>query len=198
MPDTLPAPGFGTDPARGGGLNHADVTLRDGRVVCLRPIRASDEGELLQAFDRLSPEARYMRFMRVVKAPNLDRVHRTLANFPQGGDAIVATVPATDGIDIVGSATFIILDDNTSCEFAISVASSYGGAGLGRALMQSVIDAARQRGLKQMEGFILAVNQPMLALARRMGFSVAGDPEDSSVRICRLLLQGVGSGVPAG
>lgn len=172
------------------------MTLRDGRVVQVRPIRVSDEGELLQAFDRLSPEARYMRFMRVVKAPNLDRLRRTLADFPRTGNAFVATAPAEDGIDIVGSATFILLDDGTSCEFAISVASSFGGVGLGRALMQAIIDDARRRGVMQMEGFILAANQPMLSLARRMGFAVAPDPEDPSVRICHLPLQGSGSGGP--
>lgn len=198
MSDACTAPGFGADPSRIREMNGVDVSLRDGRVVHLRPILASDEAELLQAFDRLSPEARYMRFMRVVKAPNPERLRQTLANFPKGGDAIVATVPAADGIDIVGSATFMILDDDASCEFAISVASRYGGAGLGRALMRLIIDAARQRGLKQMEGFILASNQPMLGLARRMGFTVAADPEDASVRICRLPLHGAGPGRPAG
>jgi len=44
-----------------------DVTLRNGRAVHLRAIRSSDEEELLQAFDRFSPEDRYMRFMRHVR-----------------------------------------------------------------------------------------------------------------------------------
>jgi hypothetical protein len=39
-----------------------------------------------------------------------------------------------------------------------------------------------------MEGFVLAVNQPMLRLARRLGFSVSPDPDDPSLRICRLRL----------
>jgi acetyltransferase len=39
-----------------------------------------------------------------------------------------------------------------------------------------------------MEGFVLTENQPMLRLARRLGFSVAPDPEDPSIRICRLQL----------
>lgn len=196
MNGSLPVARPQGEPATSRQGHESDVALRDGRVVHVRPIRVSDENELLQAFDRLSPEARFMRFMRVVKAPNLERLRRTLASFPQGGDAFVASVPAADGIDIVGSATFIILDDRASCEFAITVVSSFGGAGLGRALMQSIIDAARRRGLKQMEGFILAANQPMLALARRMGFTVAPDPEDPSVRICRLPLQGAGPDVP--
>jgi acetyltransferase len=187
--EPLPAPRFGTDPARDGGFNGVDATLRDGRAVHLRPIRASDEAEVLQAFDRLSPDARYMRFMRVVKAPNLERLRKTLAAFPQGGDAIIATVPAADGIDIVGSATYIILDDPTSCEFAISVAAAYGGAGLGSTLMRAIIDAAGRRGLKEMEGFVLSVNQPMLRLASRMGFELSRDPEDPSVRLCRLKLR---------
>ena len=39
-----------------------------------------------------------------------------------------------------------------------------------------------------MEGFVLAANKPMLKLAARVGFSVAPDPDDRSVRICRLRL----------
>ena len=40
-----------------------------------------------------------------------------------------------------------------------------------------------------MEGFVLAENQPMLRLARRLGFSVERDPDDASVRVCRLPLR---------
>ncbi len=165
-----------------------DVVLRDGRAVHLRSICATDEEELLQAFERFSPQARYMRFMRVVRSLDMARLRKTLAAFPQGGDSIVAVVPAADGIDIVGGATFVILDDPSVCEFSISVAADYGGAGLGSMLMRAIIDTARRRGLKEMEGFVLAANQPMLRLARRMGFTVSRDPEDSSVRICRLPL----------
>jgi acetyltransferase len=180
---------FQREPAGGGEFRRADAAMRDGRVVHLRSIRASDEAEVVQAFERLSPDARYMRFMRVVKAPDLERLRKTLAAFPCGGDTIIATVPAADGIDIVGSATYVILDDPTHCEFAISVASDHGGVGLGSTLMRAMIDAASRRGLKQMEGFVLAVNQPMLRLASRMGFTVSRDPEDPSVRLCRLALQ---------
>jgi acetyltransferase len=54
--------------------------------------------------------------------------------------------------------------------------------------MRVLIDAAAARGLTEMEGFVLAENQPMLRLAKRLGFSVAPDPEDRAVRICRLPL----------
>lgn len=170
------------------GFTDIDATLRDGRTVHLRAIRPTDEAELLQAFNRLSPDARYMRFMRAVREPNMERLHKTLASLPERGAAIVATVPADDGFDIVGSATYMIEADPTKCEFAITVQATYGGTGLGRTLMTALIDLARRRGLKTMEGFVLADNASMLGLARRVGFGVARDPDDSSIRICTLQL----------
>jgi acetyltransferase len=167
-----------------------DATLRDGRSVRIRTIRTTDEAELLQAFDRLSPEARYMRFMRAVREPDLNRLRKALAAFPASGVGLVATVPAADGIDIVGTSVCIFEADGTSGEFAISVAGDYGGAGLGGTLMRTLIEVCRQRGLKQMEGFVLAANKPMLGLAKRLGFGIAADPEDRSVCICRLPLAG--------
>jgi RimJ/RimL family protein N-acetyltransferase len=165
-----------------------EITLRDGRSVHLRAVRPTDEAEIVQAFDRMSEDARYMRFMRFVREPNMERLRKALASFPESGVGIVATVPADDGIDIVGSAIAIIGSEPTSCEFAINVATEFGGAGLASTLMKVLIDAMSQRGLKQIEGFVLAENQPMLRLARRLGFTIAPDPDDRAVRICRLQL----------
>ena len=54
--------------------------------------------------------------------------------------------------------------------------------------MTTLIDEARRRGLKEMEGFVLTQNQSMLRLAKRLGFRIAYEPGDASVRICRLTL----------
>jgi hypothetical protein len=100
---TAPEPGH--DP--GSGIASSDITLCDGRVVRLRTACPADEAELLQAFERLSNDARYMRFMRAVREPDLERVRSALASFPEGGIGLVATVPAADGVDIVGSAVAV-------------------------------------------------------------------------------------------
>jgi len=169
------------------GFTEFDFALRDGRTVHVRAMRPTDEAELVQAFTRIGEDARYMRFMRFVREPNLDRVRKALASFPEGGIGIVATVPAADGIDIAGSATYLVGNANI-CEFAISVASDFGGVGLASALLTALIAAAKRRGMVEMDGFVLSINQPMLRLARRLGFSIAPDPEDGAVRICRLRL----------
>ena len=115
-------------------------------------------------------------------------VRKVLASFPERGMGIVATVPAADGVDIAGSATYVIGNDPAICEFAITVASDFGGVGLASTLLAALIGAAKSRGLTEMDGYVLAANHPMLRLARRLGFSVAPDPEDGNVRICRLRL----------
>lgn len=170
------------------GFAEFDSVLRDGRGVHLRAVRPADEAEFLQAFERLGPDARYMRFMRSVREPNRERLRTVLASFPADGVGLVATVAAADGFDIAGSAVAIFTSDRSSCEFAITVASAFGGSGLATVLMTALIDAARRRGIGEMEGFVLGANQPMLRLARRLGFSIAPDPEDASIRLCRLRL----------
>ncbi len=165
-----------------------EIALRNGRTVRVRAIVPEDEEELLQAFERLSAETRYLRFMHAVKSANVPRLRKALQSFPEKGLAIAATVPADDGIDIVGSASFAVGPKGDDCEFAVTVADGWGGAGLGRTLMGLLIEAARRRGLREMMGFVLADNGPMLGLARRLGFKVGRDPDDFSVCICRLPL----------
>jgi acetyltransferase len=169
-------------------MNAFDLTLRDGRVVHLRAIAPADEAEILQTFDRLSDEAKYMRLMRVVRELDVERVRRGIASFPDAGIGIVATVPAADGIDIVGSAIAVFGGDRTQCEFAITVVSEFGGVGLATAIMTTLIDEARHRGLKVMEGIVLTQNQSMLRLAKRLGFSIGPEPGDPTVRKCRMTL----------
>jgi acetyltransferase len=171
------------------GFEPVDLDLRNGRTVHVRAIVPSDEEELLQAFDLLSGEARYMRFMHAIREPNRQRLRAVLATMPERGLAIAATVSAQDGIDIVGTATFMIAPDRRTCEFAISVADAWAGAGLGSALMRLLIDSARRRGLREMEGFVLAENAAMLRLASRLGFRTSRHPDDYGVRVCRLALE---------
>lgn len=166
-----------------------DARLRDGRQVHIRPLVPADEDELLQAFHRLGAEARYMRFMVAVRSPDVKRLREVLQSFPARGCAIAATVPARDGIDIVGAASCMLLPGDTSCEFAITIVPDWGGAGLGRILMETIVAAARARGIQVMRGYILSRNAPMLRLAQRLGFATRRDPDDPSVKIATLDLR---------
>ena len=163
-----------------------EATLRDGRRVRIRAIRPDDRDEVVQAFDRLSRESRYMRFM----APMLKLPEQILEQTLHLHDAhelgLVAEIAAPDGIDIVAGARYYVLPGGERCEFAVTVADRWQGAGLASRLMRTLIQGAGARGLKRMEGFVLAENSRMLALARRLGFTVQTDPQDATVMIVRL------------
>jgi acetyltransferase len=161
---------------------------RRGTRIRVREILPSDEEEIVQGFERLSPGSRYMRFMTAKSSLDIPRLRALLASFPASGQSIVATIPAADGIDIIGTASYVTDSGTTRCEFGIAVADAWSGAGLGCLLMRTLIDMARRRGLREMHGYVLAENRAMLQLARRLGFSVEPDPGDYSVRLCRLRL----------
>lgn len=75
-----------------------------------------------------------------------------------------------------------------TCEFAVTVADDWHGAGLARRLMELLIANARERGLRCMEGQVLAVNTPMRRLAKRLGFSDRPCPDDAALRLVSLEL----------
>jgi GNAT superfamily N-acetyltransferase len=119
-------------------------------------------------------------------------MRRSVARLLDRGLAIVATVAAADGIDIVGGASCVVGSDPHACEFAVTVVDGWDGIGLGSQLLRQLIEAARRRGLRQMEGYVLATNQPMLQLAKALGFESRPDPEDYGVRVVRLDLLAAG------
>jgi RimJ/RimL family protein N-acetyltransferase len=163
-----------------------EVKLRDRRRVRLREIRPDDRDEVRQAFDRLSSESRYTRFMSHVSELSPQMLERAVLRQTERELGLVAEINAPDGIDIVAGARYYVEGDGESCEFAITVADGWQGVGLASRLMRELIQVARLRGLKHMEGFVLAGNNAMLNVARRLGFTVNADPNDAMVKIVRL------------
>lgn len=157
--------------------------LRDGREVSLRAIAHTDAPEIVQAFERLSDESRYFRFMSHKK--QLDDAALLRGVNPRTGRdaAIVATIPAADGIDIVGAAQYVPASDadTKTCEFAITVAEDWRGGGLATELLASLVRRARRDGYATMEGWVVAENTAVLALSRRLKFKVEAVAGDATV-----------------
>jgi L-amino acid N-acyltransferase YncA len=166
------------------------VRLRDGREVTLRAIAEADAAEILQAFERLSAESRYYRFMQHKKQLNSSALERGVHPVPGRDFAFVATVPAADGIDIVGAAQYVRAESGRgkTCELAITVADDWRGSGLAHRLLASLVRRARRDGYRTMEGWVMAGNLAMLGLARKLGFKVEPAPAEVGVlRIRRAL-----------
>ena len=158
----------------------------DGVRVTLRPIRPDDVARERDFIRALSDEARYQRFMATVGEMPASQLH-TLTNVDQRRDLALAATVDRDGREaFVGVARFGVDTSGAGCEFAVVVSDDWHGTGLAGILMQALIDVARHRGLRTMEGFVLATNSRMLKLARQLGFRQLADAESrETVRVVR-------------
>jgi RimJ/RimL family protein N-acetyltransferase len=164
------------------------VKLRDGREVMLREIQAQDKEGMLAAFQRLSADSRYTRFMMAMRDPSPAMLDAATHPVPDQEFALVA-VSVDAGFDnIVAGARYIRAPGSDTCEFAVTVADDWHGLGLANRLLGILIASARTHGLQCMEGYVLAVNTPMRRLARRLGFVDRPCPDDASLRVMSMSL----------
>lgn len=149
----------------------------------MRAIAEADTSAIVHAFARLSADSRYFRFNQYKKRLNDAALQRGVHPRPGCDFAFVATIPAADGIDIVGATQYVRADElnEKTCEFAITVAEDWRSIGLGRTLLASLVRRARRDGYAVMEGWVIAENAPMLRLARKLGFKIDPVPGDATV-----------------
>ena len=151
--------------------------LRSGEALKLRPIRPEDADLECAFVAGMSEQSRYRRFMQHL--PTL--TPQMLARFTQVDYDRELALIALDGDPaaeaIVAVARYVGNPDHESAEFAIAVADAWHGRGLGRAMMQALIACATKRGFRRLVGVVLASNEPMLAMCRKLGFAVERDPE---------------------
>lgn len=169
----------------------ADAVLRFAVAtpVTIRPQRA-DDGALLTEFVRgLSPAARYQRFhmtLTDVSAALLERLTRIA---PPRELALLATLGSGPREIVLAEARYGDADDGSDArDFALAVGDAWQRVGIGARLLRELMRRAARFGVRRLAGDVLVANQPMLALARRFGFSLRRHPADARlVRVDRTL-----------
>jgi acetyltransferase len=145
--------------------------LADGRMVTIRPIRPQDDAAAKAFFDRLSPQARRMRFMKWLRSMNSGLVH-TLTHVDYEGRMAFVCEAHGGGSQIVGEARYIAVPRSKSCDFAIVIADDWHKSGIAGLLMLALMDYARGQGFERMESIVLRENRDMVGFARSLGFEV--------------------------
>lgn len=159
--------------------------LADGTEVVIRPIRPEDAVLTQEFVHNLSEASRYARFMNSVQELSESMLVRFTQIDYSREMALLAVTDVQDKEVELGVARFAINPDAESCEFALVVADSMHGKGLGNKLMIALMDAARSKGLKSMEGEVLKDNASMLKLMARLGFNIEKSTEDDSIKSVR-------------
>jgi RimJ/RimL family protein N-acetyltransferase len=150
------------------------ITLKSGRTVLIRPISPTDGPGLRAAYDRLSPESKYRRFLS--PKPHLSTAETRYLVQIDGRDHVALVATPVDAPDeILAVARFVRLDDPEQAEFAVVVGDPFQQEGLGTALMESLRVAAGANGITSFKATMLAENLPAHHLVR--GFAATPTAE---------------------
>lgn len=151
-------------------LCEIETRLSDGRAVCLRTIRPSDEARIREGISEMSGRSRYLRFFSAFREPP---------------DSIVKRLSAVDGHDHIGWGA-ILLDgddcppiaaahairsetDPETGELAIAVLDDYQRLGLARKLIAALLADCLHENLLHLEMQILGENHSATSLVLSLG-----------------------------
>lgn len=159
----------------------ADVVLRDGSTVRVRPVRGEDEEAFFEFLCGLSPDSLALRFFGAMSGEGLRRSAREMAR--GRGDDYFALV-GTLGFQarVVGHAMYAGARADHA-EVAFLVADRCQGQGLGSALLGQLAQIASQRGINLFEASVRPQNHQMLKVFQDSGFVVQVRPEPGEIRV---------------
>jgi RimJ/RimL family protein N-acetyltransferase len=142
---------------------HRTMALADGTQVQVREIEPGDAPALQRLVGRLSEQSVYLRFF----GPMNELSDKKAKHFAEvdGEDqyALVALDPQDDG-EIVAVVRYDREGGTDRAEYAALVEDRLQGRGLGLGLTHALIQAARERGVKNLEALVLPENRGMIRL----------------------------------
>jgi acetyltransferase len=151
------------------------VTVAGVGEFLLRPVRPEDAPAFDRLATRLQPEDVRMRFFSAFKEfPTTLRARLTQIDY----DREMAFVLFDARNDVAGVGRLAADPDGTRAEFAVLVRSDLKGRGIGRLLMDRLIAYAKERGIGEIFGDVLAENEAMLALCRDLGCHLSPPSQD--------------------
>lgn len=156
-----------------------EVLLRDGTRLVVRPIRADDADALVALHARLSSDTIYRRYFGV--RPHLSPAE--VARFTQvDGHARFALVAVRDAA-LVAVARYESRPGDSGAELAVVVDDALHHQGVGRLMLERLVDVAREAGLQTLAADVLAGNAAMLALLRTLGLPRRSESDGETVSV---------------
>lgn len=163
---------------------HQELRLTNGRLVLIRPIRPDDAAPLTAAFDLLQPEQVRQHLLHSARELTEEVADRLCRPDPHTEFILVAAEPYPAGEAMVAAiARAAIVPSTRSGEFSIVLSKHIAEMGLGRQLMQRLVRWSRGKRLEQLYGDVPSDNQPLLDLAKSLGFQREADGDDGLTRV---------------
>lgn len=181
--DALPRPAIRPYPTR----YVLRRSLKDGTPVVIRPILPEDEPRIVAFHKTLSDRSVYNRYFVPLKLSERIAHERLVRVCFSDYDREIPLVtefrpdPSAPALIIgIGRLSKEHLLDQA--EFAIVISDAWQGRGLGRQLLELLIQIARDERLSRLVGHILVGNREMQHVCRKLGFRIRHHPGDSECR----------------
>jgi acetyl coenzyme A synthetase (ADP forming)-like protein len=148
----------------------ADVALRDGTTVHVRPASPGDAPELQSLFQRLSADSLYLRFFSAaIDMPRM--VHWAADVDYERRDGLVAVTGPAERI-VAHAGWERERDRPERAEIALVIDDEFQGRGLGTILLGQLAESARALGVELFVAEVLSGNHQMIQVFRDSGFAV--------------------------
>ncbi len=159
------------------------VTLRAGEQVFLRPVKPTDERMVQEFFYSMSDREVYYRFLHAIKAfPRKDMQRMVNVDYHREM-AIVAVTGEIGHERIVGLGRYVLgQGDMPEVDFAVHL--QFQGKGLGRAIMNALVDIAKDRGFRGICACVMPENQASLRILYSLGYAVTGVISQGVIELC--------------
>lgn len=150
---------------------HWVENLEDGSAVLIRPLREEDRERDKRFLSTIAYESRRFRFIAGLSGglPSLDTQWMPVDYHQRM--AYVALVHVDGKLQQVGVSRYAGIPGSQRCECAVAVREDWQRKGLGKRLLQHLIETARHNGYQCMISRDLANNYAMHRLAKALGFT---------------------------
>lgn len=161
--------------------------LSDGTKITIRPVKPDDADMLQECISKLSSASKHSHFMAAFRQLSKDMLDRFTQIDYAREMVLIATCSQKDKDIMIGMSRYVTTKDPETCEVLVVVADDWQDRKIATRLMNDLIKAARENGLKKMTGLIQASDVQMLAVARHFGFAIEpGDDATMKVAIMDL------------
>ncbi len=161
------------------------VVTEKGVSIFIRPVKPEDASLIVDFYNALAPTTVYFRFFTPLQSLSHEMLVR-LTQIDYDRDVVLVAMQQPRGEEpLLGIVRLMSDPDVTKAEFSVVVGDRWQAQGVGAALLEQCLSIARERGIESIRGLILAENTTMIALGRRLGFSVDKIPggKDYELRI---------------
>ena len=162
-------------------------TTKQGIDVAIRPIRPEDEPLIAKFHETLSERTVFMRYLQAMNlSQRIGHERLSRLSFVDYAREIALLVlhqdPETNQPEIMGIGRLARQQGTNQAEFGLIVSDQFQHQGLGKELLQRLVQIARDEQIATIYGDVLTENNEMISLVEKLGFRMHATDRDSVLR----------------